>query len=241
MTTQNAKLRAIVSIRNLILGISTDWKELTSLGSEIDELINSASITFMNQTPVIAHERWLMEVGHIQKDTTALKSIMQKVVRKINHRDAKDLAEIWNSHKEHSTDLLDRLNILNDLGKAHLPGSYGDTWAAMWEVIFDKFIAIQALAEGSSLHLSMIDEYAPEEVDELTDTILRHMPARYTMEEAIQYEKEYMEAYEQLKKEATQKKNLWDRFLDILAGGLQQSPAERVMMQRWVNGEKGDL
>ncbi len=241
MTTQNAKLRAIVSIRNLVFGIATDWKELKSLGSEIDELINSASTTFMNQTPVIAHERWQIEIGHIQKDTTALEDIMQKVVRKINHRDAKDLIEIWNSHKEHSTDLLNRLNTLYDLGKAHLPESYHDTWVAMWEVILDKFVAIQALGEGSSLHLAMISEYAPEEVDELTDTILRHMPGRYTMEEAIQYEKEYMEAYEQLKKEATQKKNLWDRFLDILAGGLQQSPAERVMMQRWVNGEKGDL
>ncbi|MGD1892088.1 MAG: hypothetical protein ACFB15_16055 [Cyclobacteriaceae bacterium] len=241
MTTQNAKLRAIVSIRNLVFGIATDWKELKSLGSEIDELINSASTTFMNQTPVIAHERWQIEIGHIQKDTTALEDIMQKVVSKSYHRDAKDLIEIWNSHKEHSTDLLNRLNTLYDLGKAHLPESYHDTWVAMWEVILDKFVAIQALGEGSSLHLAMISEYAPEEVDELTDTILRHMPGRYTMEEAIQYEKEYMEAYEQLKKEATQKKNLWDRFLDILAGGLQQSPAERVMMQRWVNGEKGDL
>jgi hypothetical protein len=87
----------------------------------------------------------------------------------------------------------------------------------------------------------MIEEFAPGEVDELTDTILKNMPMRYSMEEAVQYEKEYMQAYEELKRQAKEKKNLWDRFLDILAGGTQQTPAEMVMMQRWVNGEKGDL
>jgi hypothetical protein len=31
--------------------------------------------------------------------------------------------------------------------------------------------------------------------------------------------------------------------LNVIAGAIpfEQSPAERVMMQRWVNGEKGEL
>lgn len=241
MTTQNLKLKAVVSIRNLVVGISSDWKELRSLGVEIDDLINSASTVFINNAQAVAHERWLTEVGGIEKNVQSLKRIMNQVVDKINSRDSRDLAELWDRNKEYSTDLLERLNTLNDLGKSHLSESFHTDWKNIWQMIFDKFIAIQELVEGSSLHLSMISEYTPEEVDELTDTILRNMPRKYTMEEAIQYEKEYMEAYKQLKQEATQKKNLWDRFLDILAGGAQQSPAERVMMQRWVNGEKGGL
>lgn len=35
--------------------------------------------------------------------------------------------------------------------------------------------------------------------------------------------------------------NLWDTFLDILAGGVHQSPSEHVMMERWIEGEKRDL
>ncbi len=239
--TQNPKLKAVVSIRNLVLGLSNDWKELKSLGAEIDEAVRHASTEFINQAPVIAHERWLAEMGKMENNIRSLKSIMNQSVEKINNRESGGLAEIWNSHTKFSADLLDRLNALFELGKAHLPEGYQSGWAENWNTIFDKFVAIQQLAEGSSLHLSIISEFAPEEVDELTDTMLRNMPKRYTMEEAIQYEKEYMEAYEELKKEATQKKNLWDRFLDILAGGVQQSPAERVMMQRWVNGEKGEL
>ena len=241
MMTKNLKLRAIVSIRNLVMGISTDWKELKTLGAEIDELIHSASTRFINNAPVIAHKRWLTELGEIENNITFLKRIMNQIVSKINARDSENLAEIWNSHKEYSTALFKHLNVLNELGKTHLSKDHHPEWTKNWKIIFEKFNTIQQLVKASSLHLSMISEYAPKEVDELTDTILRNMPIRYTTEEAIQYEKEYMEAYEQLKKEAKQKKNLWDRFLDILAGGVQQSPAERVMMQRWVNGEKGEL
>ena len=43
--------------------------------------------------------------------------------------------------------------------------------------------------------------------------------------------------------EANKKDNLWDRFLNLLAGNIpfKQTPQERVMMMRWVNGEKGEL
>jgi hypothetical protein len=48
---------------------------------------------------------------------------------------------------------------------------------------------------------------------------------------------------DQIKEDASKKANLWDRVLNIIAGAIpfEESPAERVMMQRWINGEKGAL
>ncbi|MBK9194867.1 MAG: hypothetical protein IPO17_07710 [Flavobacteriales bacterium] len=48
---------------------------------------------------------------------------------------------------------------------------------------------------------------------------------------------------DQIKEDSAKKSNLWDRFLNILAGMVpfEESPAERVMMQRWIDGEKGAL
>ena len=241
MTTQNPKIRAIVEIRNLVLGLSTDWQELKSKGAETDALIEEANSIFLNNTPITSHELWLKEIMIVRQNVLALREVMKQTVDKINKKDSNGISKIWNQHESYSNDLVDRFNVLNEIGKLHLPKGHQAKWDKMWIKIFDKFIAIQELAKGSSLHLLMIEGCTPDEVDELTDTILRHMPKKYTMEEAIQYETEYMEAYEELKKEASQKKNLWDRLLDILAGGIQQSPAERVMMQRWINGEKGEL
>lgn len=241
MNSQNLKLKAIVSIRNLVCGLSNDWKELRSLGTEIDTLIQIASSKFISNTAASSHEQWMKELSEIEKNTTSLKNVMEEVAHRIDAKNPSNLAAHWDKYKEYSSDLNIRLQSLQKLGKTHLPELFHGDWGRDWDIITHKFEAIQQLAEGSSLHLTMISEFAPKEVDELTDTILRNMPLKYTIEEAVRYEEEYMNAYQELKSQGSKNKNLWDRFLDILAGGIQQSPAERVMMQRWVNGEKGEL
>lgn len=71
--------------------------------------------------------------------------------------------------------------------------------------------------------------------------IVDQIPADFTYEEAVEYQNDYFKALVNFKKEFREEKNLWDKFLDILAGGTHQSPAERVMMERWLEGEKGSL
>jgi hypothetical protein len=89
----------------------------------------------------------------------------------------------------------------------------------------------------------MIADLSSEEADELTRTIIQHIPRSFSLAEADRYEQDYLAAMDQIKEDAAKKSNLWDRFLNILAGlvPFEESPAERVMMQRWLNGEKGEL
>ncbi len=68
-----------------------------------------------------------------------------------------------------------------------------------------------------------------------------HIPTNFTFEEADKYESDYLKAVEDIKKEFRLEKNLWDKWLDLLAGEAHQSAAERVMMTRWMEGEKGNL
>ncbi len=241
MSIRNPKLRAVVSIRNLVCGLSNDWKQLRTIGQEIDDLIVESDSMYIKNVDASEHYAWRSELADVHNAVIHLKEILDQVIDKINDRDPENLSEVWERHIEISTDLKESLERLDALGREHLPERLLSDWAGKWDDIFIKFDAIQNLAQGSSLNLALISQYAPDEIDELTDTILRNMPVRYTIEEADQYEAEYMEAYEQLKSEVSRKKNLWDRFLDVLAGGVQQSPAEKVMMQRWIEGEKGAL
>lgn len=75
----------------------------------------------------------------------------------------------------------------------------------------------------------------------ISQIIIDHIPLDFTYDEALEYQKEYYKALENFKKEFKEEKNLWDKFLDILAGGAHQSTSERVMMERWLDGEKDDL
>jgi hypothetical protein len=87
----------------------------------------------------------------------------------------------------------------------------------------------------------MIEQYTPDELNKITQMIVDQIPADFTYEEAVEYQNDYFKALVNFKKEFREEKNLWDKFLDILAGGTHQSPAERVMMERWLEGEKGSL
>jgi len=84
-------------------------------------------------------------------------------------------------------------------------------------------------------------EYSSLEIDEIANNILAQLPADYSIDDIKKYEKDYLLALDDVKKEFSQKKNLWDDFLDVLAGGKHQSASERVMLGRWIDGEKGEL
>ena len=239
--TFNPKLRAVVSIRNLVVGLSSDWKGVKSTGSEIDKLIQDIGNFFMENASISAHPEIRSELKSYQDNFKELRKIMNEVVHKINSKDPNALDVVWERHIPFAEQIEETFKRMERLGSNHLPRASHEKWKSDWCAVHSKFNANKQIAESSGLYLKMIGELAPEEIDELTENILTHMPVNYSLEDAEQYEKEYMDAYEQLKNQASKSKTLWDKFLDLLAGGTQQTPAEMVMMQRWVNGEKGDL
>jgi hypothetical protein len=167
--------------------------------------------------------------------------IMSAAIAKIKEKKANNISEDWEYYHQYEKEITSSLKKLKALGKNILPENTYVTWDSLWLEINDHHIRIQNEAAACSIQLKMIEEYTLKEIDELSDTILKHIPIKYSKEEANLYTNEYMEAYDAIKKEAAQKKNVWDRFLDILAGGTSQTPAQKVMMQRWVEGEKGEL
>lgn len=89
--------------------------------------------------------------------------------------------------------------------------------------------------------LQMIEKYSPDELNRISKIIVDQVPADFSYEEAVVYQQDYHKALANFKKEFKEEKNLWDRFLDTLAGSTHQSPSERVMFERWIAGGKGDL
>lgn len=88
-----------------------------------------------------------------------------------------------------------------------------------------------------------MEEFNNTEVDLLTNEIVKHIPESFNLLEADKYKKEYLQAIKDIEQEGNAKDNLWDRFLNVLAGNIpfKQTPEERVMMSRWLDGEKGEL
>ncbi len=235
---ENAQLLAVVKIRSLVSSAVDDLNKVKSVGREIDVLTNKAIGIVVDTFDQELADAWSEKIQAYNENLTELKGIMKDTVQQIENRDAAKASEVWNSSSRYSSKLSGIIEDMKHSGHESIHDENKTEWTSIWKNVDEKFEAIQEVVSTCELKFQMIQEFTPKEVDELTDEILRHMPKNFSEKEAKDYEKEYLEAYEEIKLETSKKKNLWDRFLDVLAGGTQQSPAERVMMQRWVNGEK---
>ncbi|MEP5338560.1 MAG: hypothetical protein ABJQ50_02480 [Algibacter sp.] len=210
-------------------------------GEEIDSKIDNLFRLFMDQSSEEFYELYLETVGRYRKSVLELKSILNSTIGLINKRESKNLTSTWGKNIIYSNEVKSCLNTMYQLGLNQIQSTSKQSWIEQWKEVFDSYNKIAVISDGCKIRLALIESCAPEEIDEFTETLLKHLPISYSIDEAAQYEKEYLESYDELKKQASQKKNLWDRILDILAGGTQTTPAQMVMMNRWVNGEKGEL
>lgn len=236
----NPVIEAVVSIRHFALAASNNWSTMNTISTQLNADIETAGALIQKFGSEETKQKWTYEINGYNLDINQLKQIMNTTISKIKNKKKEDLYSAWNEYPKYVTGINKSYVNLKTLGDRSIPENEKENWTILWENIRKAHIQIQNEAKACGLQLKMIESCTPFEVDELTDTILKHIPMHYSLEEANAYTDEYIKAYEDIKKEASQKKNLWDTFLDLLAGGVQQTPAQRVMMQRWVDGEKGD-
>lgn len=243
MNTENfdPALEAVAKIRQLSIGLSNDWSQMKSIGNRLlEELLG-----LTNQIHFFGNEQtkkdWddLVE-KHVQ-EVKKLRQLLLEISKQIQEKKAEGLSEKWNGHQIHSTKIAGIYKELKSLGASVVPQNKREAWQESWINVEELHREINRVADACYLQTQLIEQIAPEELNDLTDQILKHIPKHYSVEKAQEYEQDYRKAYQELKKEASKKKNLWDKFLDVLAGGVQQSASERVMLQRWVDGEKGEL
>ncbi|MEO1009682.1 MAG: hypothetical protein AAFX53_00155 [Bacteroidota bacterium] len=234
----NPVIQAVVSIRHLAKATSENWSSMKTLGSELSTDLEKATSQITNFASEDTRKEWLEKMNDYSETIQKLKQIMAEAISKIREKKAGNIADDWNHYPKYVEHVEELYEQMKSLGLKAMPENETASWEDLWRRIDEKHEAIKNEAYACSMQLQMIQNHDPKEVDQLNDSILKHIPLVYTNQEAQRYTEEYMRAYEQLKKEASQKKTLWDKFLDILAGGTQQTPAQRVMMQRWVDGEK---
>lgn len=236
----NPIIEAVVSIRQYVLSVSENWTAMKSLGVTLKNDMDKATGMVNMYGSDSTKQHWASELIDFNASKSHLEEIMQFVISRIKEKSTEGLSTRWNDYPEHVSKMEVSYKKMIDLGRLSLPENKKGEWAELWNSIMQSHGYMGREANAIGIQLGLMEKCTPNEIDELSDTILKHIPSGYSIEEAHKYTDEYMEAYNQLKKEVSQKKTLWDRFLDILAGGTQQTPAQRVMMQRWVEGEKGD-
>ena len=241
-SNHNPGLRALLSIKNFSATLLKDYEHLLQIEKELEEVNESGLLIINAHATPEAGENWKLTTAAITKEVTGIKSILNTAKENIEKKETTDFTDLWQQLSVHVKQLKEAVKNSISTGYKLLPETQFVKWENEIEHI-EKPLAQSLVDHVDSCRvlLQMIEKYTPDELNKITKIIVDKIPADFTYEEAVVYQNDYYKALVNFKKEFKEEKNLWDKFLDILAGGTHQSPSERVMLERWIEGEKGDL
>ena len=235
-------LSALLSVKKFTDTLEKDYAELLKIESELDELNRDGLLIIEATTSPEATTRWKAIVQEMNNAISGINDTLTAAKENIARKEKNDSLSLWTQLTVHVTAFKDNAKNAANTALNFLPEAVHPQWEKEFATLQTPLVESLVTHVGScKVLLQLIERYTPEELNAITQMIVDHIPVNFTYEEALKYQNEYYQALVDYKKEFKEEKNLWDKFLDILAGGTHQSPSERVMLERWIEGEKGDL
>lgn len=236
-TQFNPVIKAVQSLRKLALEVNNDNNEIRTLEEGIIKKLEEAGKMIISINDNSVTTLWLAEKSKLESNIKHLLEFLKNIESKFKSQDTSNITALFDGKDEYRSAVITGLNEMKKMGEVLFNGEKFGEWNKIWDEISDYHAKILSYKEIYTLKLKMIESLTPEEIDSLTSDVLKHIPLDYSDEEAQKYEQEYVKAFNDLKEEQSKKKNVWDKILDILAGGIQETPAHRVQMTRWLEGE----
>jgi hypothetical protein len=243
METNNKNLETLIKLRHLSEGLNANWESLNSAKSKVSYLLDEAN----NIVKMFGSETGKSKY---QEDENSIKMLIDKIESQlayfkntIEDQSSNDSSEIYKDFLSNTESISFLFAKIGKYPDDHFSGMNSADWFGVWAVIQSNIYNVQGIGHSAFVQLQMFQKFNKQEIDDLTKEIIKYIPKSYHIEDAIQYKQEYITALAQMEEEANKKDNLWDRFLNLLAGNIpfKQTPQERVMMMRWLEGEKGEL
>jgi hypothetical protein len=245
MVTQeiNQKLRDAIKLRHLVDAISENWQELSSVKKRVLSNLDVATKYIETYGSESAQEAYNSKTLLLKSNIADVEKVLNQAYSVLSGESNDTMSIHWDSLQSSLTSVEEVFLSMENFNESYFSnGSYND-WLNIWYIIKSNLYIIKGVSNSSFIQLKMMEHFNKEEQDALTKSIVKNIPRSFSLLDAVKYEREYLAAMDAIEKEANAEDNLWDRFLNLLAGAVpfKQTPAERVMMQRWLEGEKGDL
>jgi hypothetical protein len=215
------------------------YAQLMKIEGDLDALNKNASaIIEANHSPELL-DKWETTLTEIKRTILSINQVLNAAKDKVAKQDRTDFSGFWRQLDADLDQLKQAYTTIEGFGIEKLPENEHVRWQKNFSDVGNTILpAIISHVETSKVELELIEKYTQEQLNEMMQAIIVYIPEDFSFEEANKYEQDYIKALADYEKEFSTDKNWWDTFLDILSGGAHQSPAERVMMKSWVEGEK---
>lgn len=122
------------------------------------------------------------------------------------------------------------------IGSNALSEEFQQEWNQKYCIFHDR---IEPEINQTTQYLKLIydfeGKYSQKDLMRITKIIEEHRPENW--DNPSDYERQFIKAIQEFQREF-RPQNLWDNLLEILAGDVHPSPSERVMLEKWTDGEQ---
>lgn len=234
----------LIKLRHLSTSAKNNWEILTQFKTTVTGLLGEADQLMQEMGSAQGRATFQTDVQQLHANIAQVQGYLDTFATYIHDGKAFDSDAVWAAFEHALQAAAARFSTIGQYPNTYFSSpEAASTWREVWEVIRSNSYAVQGVGEAALLKVKMMENFDKAEADSLMEEIVKHIPPSFNLLEANQYKVEFLQAMQEMEEEANKKDNLWDRFLNVLAGGMpfKQSPAERVMMRRWLEGEKGEL
>ena len=235
----NPQLRTLMSIRDFETSLDTYKNKVQNATQSLIRNYENGVMILENDAPDDYRKEWVQLLNEIQVHANHLNHYLMLAKEKSQEDREFPFKGLWKEFEERLEMLQKSSQKFENLGARILPEDKKQQWANDIAVFEKETLPeIKLNAQGVRLVLQFMAKYTPAQLEKIAKIILETIPEGYTFKDARDYEAAFLKSMREFQKEFERQDNLWDSILEILAGGVHPSPSERVMLEKWIDGEE---
>lgn len=235
----NPQLRTLMSIKDFGTGLESFKTKVYDSTQKLIKTYENGIVILETEGNKDYQKEWNDSLNEVQVHSNHLNQYLEVAKEKSEQNSDFPFKILWKEFEERLKSLKESAQKFENTGAKALSTDKKEKWGNEFE-IFESDIEpeIERNAKAVKLILQFMVRYSPEELDKISNIISETMPEGATLKEEKDYEAAFLKYLKQFQKEFEEKDNLFDTVLEILAGGVHPSPSERVMLDKWIDGEE---
>lgn len=235
----NPQLRTLMSIRDFGTGLESYKTKVNDATQKLIKTYENGVLILENEGDKDYKKEWDEYLNEVQVHSNHLNQYLNIAKEKSEEDKNYPFKELWKEFEERLKLLKESSQKFENVGAKALPADKKEKWGNEFE-IFESDIEpeIKRNAKAVKLVLQFMVRYSPEELNKISKIIAETTPEGADLKDEKDYEAQFLKYLKHFQKEFEAKDNLFDTIMEILAGGVHPSPSERVMLDKWLDGEE---
>ncbi|NLN33582.1 MAG: hypothetical protein GX159_08310 [Flavobacteriaceae bacterium] len=147
--------------------------------------------------------------------------------------------EAWKDLEIHKSHLYESALHFENLGLNYFKEECLRHWETDFVILKSSFQEqIENELNTARFVLDFIGKYSREERQKVLGILKDTSADDVNWSDPKEQEAHFLKAIRQFQEEFEPKTNLWDSLMELLAGGVHPSPSERIMLEKWNDGEQ---